>query len=101
MTAFVPNDLPANIDTVEKLALWCGSVLNNLYPSVTAIEGVGDASRVAQSQPFEVTAVDPTQWRNIVRFSIPLNRTWQEGVDPIWTYAENLGSSTIPNNFKL
>lgn len=101
MTAFTTTDLPSSIDTVEKLALWCGSVLNNLYPSVTAIEGVGNASRVAQSQPFEVTAVEPTQWRFITRQSIPLNRTWQEGTQPIWNYAENLGNSSIPNNFKL
>lgn len=100
MTAFQTTDLPASINTVEKLAVWAGTVLNHLYPNVTAIEATGLAERVAQSGPFEVTAVDPPQYRNIVRLSIPVNRNWQRGASKLWANAEDIGTAAIPTEFK-
>ncbi|MEM6837681.1 MAG: glucose-6-phosphate dehydrogenase [Cyanobacteria bacterium P01_C01_bin.120] len=100
MTAFQTTDIPASVNTVEKLAVWATTVLNHLYPTVTAIEATGLAERVAQAGPFEVTAVDPPQWRNIARTSVPLNKNWQRGASKIWTHAEDLGSSSIPTEFK-
>jgi hypothetical protein len=100
MTAFQTSDLPSTINTVEKLVVWGQTVLNNLYPEVTSVEATGKAERVAQSGPFEVTAVEPTQWRSIGRTSIPLNRSWQRGVGKMWTHAEDIGSASIPTEFK-
>ena len=100
MTTFQTTDIPASVNTLEKLQVWAATVLNHLYPQVTAIESTGNADRVAQSAPFEVTAVDPSQWRNISRTSIPLNRNWQRGNSKIWANAEDLGSASIPTEFK-
>lgn len=100
MTAFQTTDIPASVNTLEKLHVWSATVLNHLYPTVTAIEATGLAERVAQSGPFEVTAVDPPQWRNIARVSVPLNKNWQRGDSKIWANAEDLGSSSIPTEFK-
>ena len=100
MTTFQSTDLPASVNTVEKLAVWAATVLNHLYPETTAIEATGDGERVAQASPFEVTAVEPTQWRHIARTSIPLNRNWQRGASKLWANAEDLGSSSIPTEFK-
>lgn len=100
MTAFQTTDIPASVNTLEKLAVWASTTLNHLYPQVTAMEASGLAERVAQSSPFEVTAVDPSQWRNISRLSIPLNRNWQRGSSKIWANAEALGSAAIPTEFK-
>lgn len=100
MTAFSTSDLPASINTVEKLHVWASTVLNHLYPTQTAIEATGNAERVAQASPFEVTASDPPQWRHISRGSIALNRNWQRGASKIWTHAEDIGSASIPTEFK-
>jgi len=100
MTAFQTTDIPASVNTLEKLHVWSGTVLNHLYPTVTAIEATGLAERVAQSGPFEVTAVDPSQWRNITRTSIPINRNWQRGASKIWANAEDIGTAAIPTEFK-
>lgn len=100
MTTFQTSDLPASINSVEKLAVWAGMVLNHLYPQATAIEATGDAERVAQSSMFEVTAEEPTQWRNIVRLSVPLDRNWQRGAAKVWANAQDIGSSSIPTEFK-
>lgn len=100
MTAFTTTDIPASVNTVEKLAVWCATVLNHLYPTVTAVEATGLAERVAQSGPYEITATDPPQWRNVARLSIPLNANWQRGASKIWANAEDIGSSSIPTEFK-
>lgn len=99
MTAFTPSDIPASVNTVEKLHVWSGTLLNHLYPTVTAIEATGNAERVAQSGPYEVTAVDPPQWRNITRASIPLSKNWQRS-GKIWEHGEDIGSVAIPTEFK-
>lgn len=100
MTAFQTTDIPASVNTVEKLAVWAQTVLNHLYPQVTAVEASGLAERVAQASPFEVTAVEPSQWRYISRTSIPLDRNWQRGSSKIWANAQDLGSASIPTEFK-
>lgn len=100
MTAFVTTDLPASVNTVEKLAVWSATVLNHLYPDLTAIEENGQAELTAQASPFLINAVSPSQWRNIQRLSIPLDRNWQRGNDGIWASCQDLGSSAVPTEFK-
>lgn len=100
MTAFSSADLPSSINSVEKLSVWCATVLNHLYPGTTAIEATGNAERVAQSAPFFITATTPPEWRVISRNSIKLNSNWQRGTAKIWANAEDIGSASIPTEFK-
>ena len=100
MTAFVTTDLPASVNTVEKLAVWTASVLNYLYPDDTATEAAGVAQRTCQAGPVEITAVSPTVWRHISRLSIPLNRNWIRDGEQ-WEQAQDIGSSAIPAEFKV
>lgn len=100
MTAFSTTDIPASVNTLEKLHVWSSTVLNHLYYNTTAVEATGLAERTAQAAPFEVTAVDPTQWRHISRVSVPLDRNWQKGASKVWANAQDLGSSAIPTEFK-
>lgn len=100
MTAFQPTDLPSSINSVEKLAVWCSTVLNHLYPAATTIEAAGSASRSATAAPFFVTATDPPGWIHISRVSVQLNANWQRGTSDIWENAIDLGSASIPTEFK-
>lgn len=99
MTAFSTSDIPAEIDTVEKLHAWSASILNNLYFDTTIAENIGSATRVAQAAPFEITAADPIQWRFISRCSLPLNKDWQ-GSDKLYKRVSSLGSASIPDGYK-
>ena len=100
MTGFVTADIPASINTVEKLHAWTSTILNHLYPGVTAIEENGQAELVATAAPFQITAISPPQWRFIDRCSMPLNSNWQRGAGKLWANVEDLGSASIPTEFK-
>lgn len=100
MTAFSTTDIPANVNTVEKLAVWSAQVLSFLYPDKTALEATGTAERVAQSTVFEVIAESPSQWRHGSRISVALNRNWMKGNGDIWEHVIDIGSSAIPTEFK-
>jgi hypothetical protein len=100
MTAFNPSDIPTEINTVEKLDVWCSQVLAYLNPDQVAIEATGSQTRTASAAPFYITASDPAVWRHISRLSIPLSREWQGGGNQIWNYAQELSTAVIPANFK-
>lgn len=99
MTAFTSADIPADINTIEKLHVWTSHLLTYLNPDVVAIEATGSQSRAANSAPFYITASDPAVWRNISRLSIVLTRDWQGGGN-IWSYAQELSTTVIPATFK-
>ncbi len=99
MTAFSTADLPDGINTVEKLHLWSGTLLQHLNPELTVIEVGGSLDRAILSQPWFITAANPPNWRVITRSSIQVNSNWQRG-GKLWNYALELGSASIPSEFK-
>lgn len=99
MVLFVVSDLPTSINTVEKLEVWCTTVLQHLHPSLTVIEQVGQAERAVSAQPFFITSSDPQTWRYITRTSIALNANWQR-TGKIWQHALDLSNASIPAEFK-
>ena len=99
MTAFQTSDIPSGVNSLEKLVVWAGTILNELYTSTTAIEATGSAERVAQSAPYLITAVSTPQWRVITRTSIPLDPNWRR-TNKMWLSAQDLGSAAIPTEYK-
>lgn len=99
MTALNPaTDIPTNIDTVEKLAVWTANVLSSLNLTTTALEAAGYSQRVAQSGVFYVD-VD-NRHRSLIRLSIPMSPEHLAGANNNWVYAEELSNAPIPTNFK-
>lgn len=99
MTAFSSTDIPSSVDTLEKLAVWTGTVLNDLYADTTVVEAPDSAQIVATAYPYYITASDPDGWRLILRQSIGLQNSWRRGAK-IWTYAQDLGTKAIPTEYK-
>lgn len=99
MTALTKADIPDNINTVEKLAVWCDTLLQHLNPELTVIEASGGVDRAAISQPWFITASAPPTWRVISRTSIQVQANWQRG-GKIWNFAQELSGATIPSEFK-
>lgn len=99
MTAInIATDIPSQINTLEKLAVWCGLALGSINPSVTAIEGVGYTERVSQAGIYYVQA--DTKWRALVRHSIQMSADHVAGADKLWTYAQEISNTALPANFK-
>ena len=105
MTAFSSADLPASVNTVEKLATWSLAVLGYLYPNNTVFEVQGSPPvPVISAAPFAVynSAADwvvTSEWRYISRLSLPLNKDWQKS-GKVWSHAISLGADAIPVEFK-
>lgn len=99
MTALnIATDIPSQINTVEKLAVWVGMLLTNINPSLTAIEGVGYTERVAQSGNFYIQA--DNKYRNLTRTSIPMSSDHLAGGAKMWTYAQEISQTAIPATFR-
>lgn len=99
MTALViATDIPSQINTVEKLHLWSGSLLFAVNPTLTIIEGIGYTERAAQCGNYWVAADSKT--RAIVRASLAIDPTYLSATGKIWTFAQELSGTTIPTNFK-
>jgi hypothetical protein len=100
MVALVKDDIPASINSVEKLAVWCDMVLQNLHPEMTVIEVSGSQDRAVLSAPYFISASNPPGWRVISRTSIAINSNWQRG-GKLWTFALDLSGAAIPAEFKV
>lgn len=106
MVAFNKNtDLPASVDTVEKLYIWATSVLSYVAPTIRVFEQVGQAAELAASGAVYDIAIPDIDWnytvtfRYIGRCSLPVNINHKFG-GQVWTYAETLSSAAIPSQFK-
>jgi hypothetical protein len=99
MTALNPaTDIPSNIDTLEKLAVWVGSALASINLTTTAIEAAGYSQRVAQHGIFFVEA--DNKHRALIRMSIPISDAHLAGASNVWTYAIALSTDPLPDQFK-
>ena len=98
MTAFVSSDLPASIDTLEKLETWVGLALQQINPTQTAIEGTGSAAPVAEFSTPQVKQENKT--RLITRSSLEIKNDYLVLGGKIWDHVEELSSDPLPASFR-
>lgn len=94
----ISTDIPSQIDTLEKLAAWCGLSLSNINAGLTAIEGAGYTERVSQAGVFYVQA--DNKYRMLIRNSIEVSPDYLAGGAKLWTFAQPLSNTAIPAIFK-
>lgn len=68
MTAFAPSQVPAWVNTVEKLAAWSATILAELNPTASVVITPGVSEIAAQATDFRFNS-DPT---NVNRFAVIL-----------------------------
>jgi hypothetical protein len=100
MTAFTPQDIPAEINTVEKLSVWCSAVLTYINSDLSSVEATGSQTKTCSAAPFYVSASDPAVWRHISRMSIVVEKEWQGSGNQIWNFVRELNTAPIPAIFK-
>lgn len=99
MTAFNKNQLPATVDTLEKLTVWVGAAAYHLNKTVTAVEGAGLAQRVAQFGIFNVETNNTN--RVILRQSFELEEDFAINGKPIWEEVKELSQDALPVIFSV
>ena len=97
MTAFNRNDIPASIDTLEKLGVWVGLGLNNVNPDQTAVEGSGPESKVAEFGIFNVSQT--SKIRVIVRQSYEIEDDFAYSNKKLWEKVVQFSTNSLPVGF--
>lgn len=97
MSAFSTSNLPASVDTLEKLLVWAGAAFHKLNRTTTAVEGTGTPARIAQFGVFTVESNNTD--RVIMRQSLVLDPDYAIDNSPIWENVQQISSEAIPAEF--
>lgn len=99
MTALnIATDVPSQINTLEKLAVWAITTLNACNPSLEVVEGQGYVERAAQAGIFYVKA--DSKHRFLGRASVQMSSEYLAGGSKTWNYAQELSNTPIPAAYK-
>jgi len=104
MTTFDKAQIPTSVNTVEKLAVWCACILQELYPTVKVTENIEEAPQlVAQVGAFDLAVPTDDQWtytirnRAVIRLSIPIGVSWKRS--KLYFSATDLGALATPTDY--
>lgn len=78
MTTLNQAWIPADIDTVEKLYVWCSEILQYSYPNLLYTDSLDQNGeelklRVIESNPFFLTAPEIPEYRCLLRGAVKLS----------------------------
>lgn len=94
----IANDIPSNINTVERLAAWCAYVLAFNNPNTVVVETVTRTEKAAQALIFQ--AADNT-YRLLVRQCIPVDPAFMsDKTVKIWMHSQEFINASIPAGYK-
>ncbi len=98
MTAFNPaTDLPATVNSLEKLKAWADGAFYSLHKNSEYQESEG-AALVPIVTMQDGKAANKTE-RIIVRSSLELEDNWREDTQPFWVNVKAISSAAIPPDF--
>ncbi|MGB3201112.1 MAG: hypothetical protein WBA99_09425 [Nodosilinea sp.] len=97
MTAFAPANLPASVDTVEKLSAWANGVLYQLHKNNRYQES-DEAPLVPLITAQDGVAADKNE-RIIFRSSLPLSTDWRTQTTKYWQEVQEISTAPIPTSF--
>jgi hypothetical protein len=98
MTAFdKATDLPASINTLEKLAAWSLLALYTLHGKEEYNEITGQMTPIITLQQGQ--AANETE-RLIFRASLRINDNWIASTNKLWLEAMEFANASIPASFK-
>lgn len=96
LVAFTPANVPASVDSVEKLATWSLSILAELHPQQTIQTNRNTLEPVATVQTFDFRNNLVDSERLVLAAYIPLVPTWR-GAGRIWEEAVgDISDASIP-----
>ena len=97
MTTLALNQIPTNINTLEKLVAWAAFATQKCNPTKTIVEQSNtDPINVASVSIFRA---DDQSLRALVRINLPLDSNYAESLDPMWTSALEISNTDIPASY--
>ncbi len=96
---FAKTDIPDDINTYEKLAVWLGTAMEQSCGAREVIEVEGARpERVAQAPIFVDTS---NNLRVAIRLSIPMDRAvYSDRTKKFWQFAQPITETTVAASFK-
>jgi hypothetical protein len=97
---FAKADIPSDIDTYEKLAVWLGTLMEQACGTREAIEVEGARpERIAQCPIF----VDSTNTLRVaIRLSVTMDRAvYSDRTKKFWQFATPVVNTDVPSSFKV
>lgn len=92
------SQIPSNIDTVEKLVVWCLMVLDNVAGTLQVKEEENVLPVYAAQ--IQIVRVADDSRRLIGRVSIPISENYAiNNTVKFWQHTQPLTNSTIPTGF--
>lgn len=98
MSAFAASDLPSSVNTVEKLFVWSGSILAELYPNLLVQSRYGELEPTISVIPLRLQFEENNPQRIAVLAYIPLTTNWRN--QRLFTAVQELGTAAIPNSYR-
>lgn len=98
MSAIVlANQIPDDINTMERLHAWSGYALAFMNPNIAILETIDRAEKCAQVATFQ--AADDS-YRVLIRACLPINPSYiTDRSIKIWQHIEELSNVVLPAGF--
>lgn len=97
MTAFAPSQIPAWVNSVERLAAWSATILAELNPTNTLVTAPGVAELSAQANSFRFANETVKPYRYAVVLYLPLPIAHRAGAP--MRAIEEISALPIPTAF--
>lgn len=99
MTTFIKADMPASVDTLEKVAFWALQALYEMHKNEEYGEVVGEQTPIITFQ--QGLSAEGTE-RGIYRVSLPMATNWAASGLKLWRNTLNIGNSaSVPAAYKV
>lgn len=98
MTAFAVSDLPAAVDSVEKLSVWSLSILAELYPNSLVQAKYGELEPAVNVLPVRLQYQETAPLRVAVLAYLPLEQNWRNS--RLFAAVKEIGTAPIPNSYR-
>ena len=97
MSSLLLNQIPTNINTLERLLLWAAFACQKVNPTKTIVEQSNtDPINVATVSIFRA---DDQTLRALVRINLPIDTNYAESADPMWVSALEISNTDIPPSY--
>ncbi|MGB9774559.1 MAG: glucose-6-phosphate dehydrogenase [Bacteroidota bacterium] len=91
------NQIPSNINTLERLHIWSGYALAFVNPSLGVLETPERAEKVAQAAIFQ--AADNT-YRVLLRACLPVDQSFMnDSSKKMWMFGQEVSNVALPTAF--
>jgi hypothetical protein len=96
MSALTVANIPSNVNTVEEIFAWSGSILSELNPNTLVQTATGAVEPVCTCQSYRFPNQDTDPERLVIVAYLPLLPTWRSGGKFWSTGMKEISQGAIP-----